>query len=146
MLTPLKFWDADHDIVGQHAVFPEHSAVSSGSHPCPYVAYIAPIHPSASTSSGTVSEVSNFNHWNGPSLHGDMSTSYTFPAVVVHYHSWDHHSSYFSSASSHLSAADQPSVSTSNQRLARGGSEVPRSGSYIHPYPSPFGHGHRYIF
>lgn len=125
-------------------MFPEHSAVSSGSHPCPYVAYITPVHPSTSTSGGTVSEVSNFNHWSGPSLHGDMSTSYTFPTVVLHYHSWDHHSSYFSAASSPLGATDQPSVSTSNQRLPRGGSEVPRSGSYVHPFL--VGHGHRYLF
>ncbi|CAI8615423.1 unnamed protein product [Vicia faba] len=100
---------AYHDALGPHAMFSEHSAVSS--------------------------EVSNFNHWSGPPTHGDMSTSYTIPAVVFHYHSWDHHSSHFSSGSSHLGAADQSSVSQSNQRPARGGSEVPRSGSYMLPFP-----------
>ncbi|CAK8544621.1 unnamed protein product [Lathyrus sativus] len=127
--------NAYHDALGTHAMFSEHSAVSSGNHPCPYIAYVGPIHPSTSNSGGTVSEVSNFNHWSGPPTHGDMSASYTIPAVVFHYHSWDHHSSHFSSGSSHLGAADQPSVSQSNQRPARGGSEVPRSGSYMHPFP-----------
>jgi len=123
-------------------MFTEHSAVSSGSHPCPYIAYVGPVHPSTSNSAGTVSEVSNFNHWNARPIHGDMSTSYTVPAVVLHYHSWDHHSSHFSSGSSHLGAADQPSVSQSNPRPTRGGSEASRSGSYMHLYPV----GHRYFF
>lgn len=122
-----------HDAPGP--MFTEHSAVSSGSHPCPYIAYVGPVHPSTSNSGGTVSEVSNFNHWNARPIHGDMSTSYTVPAVVLHYHSWDHHSSHFSSGSSYLGAADQPSVSQSNQRPTRGGSEATRSGSYMHPYP-----------
>ncbi|WJX85380.1 hypothetical protein P8452_67840 [Trifolium repens] len=125
-----------HDAMGPHAMFTEHSAVSSGSHRCPYIAYVGPLHPSTSSSGGTVSEVSNFNHWNGgPPIHGDMSTSYTIPAVVLHYHSWDHPSSHFSSGSSHLGAAEQPSVSQSNQRPTRGSSEAPRSGSYMHPFP-----------
>jgi hypothetical protein len=143
MLSWLKFWDTDHDAMGPHAMFTEHSAVSSGSHPCPYIAYVGPLHPSTSSSGGTVSEVSNFNHWNGgPPIHGDMSTSYTIPAVVLHYHSWDHPSSHFSSGSSHLGAADQPSVSQSNQRPTRGSSEAHRSGSYMHPFPV----GHRYLY
>ncbi|XP_061357458.1 E3 ubiquitin-protein ligase RFI2 [Gastrolobium bilobum] len=125
---------AYHDILGQHAIFAEHVAVSSASHPCPYIAYIGPIHPSTSNSGGTISEASNFNHWNGPPVPSDMPTSYTFPAVDLNYHSWEHHSSHFSSASSRLGAADQPSVSAGSQRPARGGSEVPGSGSLIHPF------------
>ncbi|KAL2993987.1 hypothetical protein AAZX31_10G142400 [Glycine max] len=125
---------AYHDVLGQHAIFAEHTAVSSASHPCPYIAYFGPIHPSSSNSGGTVSEASNFNHWNGSSVPSDMPTSYTFPAVDLHYRSWEHHSPPFSTASSRLVAADQPSVSPGSQRPARGGSDVPRSGSFMHPF------------
>ncbi|KAL2345662.1 hypothetical protein Fmac_006947 [Flemingia macrophylla] len=125
---------AYHDILGQHAIFAEHTAVSSGSHPCPYIAYFGPIHPSTSNSGGSVSEASNFNHWNGPPVPGDVPTSYTFPAVDLHYHSWEHNSSHLSSASSRLGTADQTSVSPGSQRPPRGGSEVPRSGSFMHPF------------
>ncbi|KAK7392033.1 hypothetical protein VNO78_20459 [Psophocarpus tetragonolobus] len=125
---------AYHDVMGQHAIFAEHTAVSSASHPCPYIAYFGPIHPSSSNSGGNVSEASNFNHWNGSSVPSDMPTSYTFPAVDLHYHSWEHHSPPFSTASSRLVAADQPSVSPASQRPARGGSDVPRSGSFMHPF------------
>ncbi|KAB5529223.1 hypothetical protein DKX38_019304 [Salix brachista] len=37
-----------HDLLGQHAIFAEHTAaVSSATHPCPYIAYVGPIHPSS---------------------------------------------------------------------------------------------------
>ncbi|KAK7258915.1 hypothetical protein RIF29_24504 [Crotalaria pallida] len=122
---------AYHEILGQHAIFAEHTAVSSASHPCPYIAYIGPIHPSTSNSGATVSEASNFNHWSGPPVPNDMPTSYPFPAADLHYSSWEHHSF---SPSSRLGAGDQPSVSSGSQRPARGGSEVPRSGSFMHPF------------
>ncbi|KAF7805087.1 E3 ubiquitin-protein ligase RFI2-like isoform X1 [Senna tora] len=126
---------AYHDIAGQHAIFAEHTAVSSASHPCPYIAYFGPIHPSSSNSAGPVSEASNFtNHWNGPSLPNDMTASYTFPAVDLHYHSWEHHSTPFSTASGRLGAADQPSISPASQRPARGGLDVPISGTVMHPF------------
>ncbi|OIW13040.1 hypothetical protein TanjilG_17600 [Lupinus angustifolius] len=125
---------AYHDIVGQHAMFAEQTAVSSAaSHPCPYVAYFGPVHPSSSNSGGTVSEASNYNHWNGSSVPSDMTTSYAFPAVDLHYHNWEHHSPPFSTASSRVLAADQPSVSPGTQRPVRGGSDVPR-------YPFLVGH------
>lgn len=138
----MKLWDADPDIIGQHAAFAEHTAVSSTSHPCPYVAYFGPIHPSSSNSGGAVSEAPNFNHWNGSSVPSEMPASYTFPAVDLHYHSWEHHTPPFSTASSRLVGADQPSVSPASQRPVRGGSDVPRSGSFMHPFLV----GHRYIF
>lgn len=122
------------DIIGQHAAFAEHTAVSSASHPCPYVAYFGPIHPSSSNSGGAVSEAPNFNHWNGSSVPSEMPASYTFPAVDLHYHSWEHHTPPFSTASSRLVGADQPSVSPASQRPVRGGSDVPRSGSFMHPF------------
>jgi len=133
-LNLLEWWDADHDVLGQHAIFAEHTAVSSASHPCPYIAYFGPIHPSSSNSGGTVSEASNFNHWNGSSVPSDIPTSYSFPAVDLHYHSWEHHSPPFSTASTRLVAADQPSGSPGSQRPVRGGSDVPRSGSFMHPF------------
>ncbi|KAB5529262.1 hypothetical protein DKX38_019343 [Salix brachista] len=63
-----------HDLLGQHAIFAEHTAaVSSATHPCPYIAYVGPIHPSSSNSSGSVSDVFSFNsHWNGPSVPSGM--------------------------------------------------------------------------
>ncbi|KAK7284383.1 hypothetical protein RJT34_19128 [Clitoria ternatea] len=126
---------AYHDIVGQQAIFAEHTPVSSASHPCPYIAYFGPVHPSTSNSGGSVSEASNYNHWNGPPpVPSDMPTSYTFPAMDLHYHGWEHHPSHFSSASGRLGTADQNSASPGSQRSARGGSEVPRSGSYMRPF------------
>ncbi|CAL5208615.1 unnamed protein product [Lathyrus oleraceus] len=122
------------DIIGQHAVFAEHTAVSSASHPCPYVAYFGPVHPSSSNSGGAVSEPPNFNHWNGSSMPGEMPSSYAFPAVDLHYHNWEHHTPPFSTASSRLVASDQPSVSPASQRPVRAGSDVPRSGSFMHPF------------
>ncbi|XP_028780915.1 E3 ubiquitin-protein ligase RFI2 isoform X2 [Neltuma alba] len=97
---------AYHDVLGQHAMFAEHTAVSSASHPCPYIAYFGPVHPSSSNSGGTVSEASNYNHWNGSSL----------------------------PTSSRVGTFDQPSLSTINQRPGRGGSDVPRSRSFMHPF------------
>ncbi|KAL1549774.1 E3 ubiquitin-protein ligase RFI2-like isoform X1 [Salvia divinorum] len=57
---------AYHDHVGHHTLFAEHGPVSSTTHPCPYIAYFGTIHTSSSTSSGNVSDGSNFsNHWSG---------------------------------------------------------------------------------
>ncbi|MED6120163.1 hypothetical protein PIB30_018370 [Stylosanthes scabra] len=121
------------DILGQHAIFAEHTAVSSGSHPCPYIAYFGPIHPSSSNSGRTGSEAPNFSHWSSPPILSDMPTSYAFPTMDLHYQSWEHHSPHFSSVSSRLGAADQSSVSPGSQRAARGSSEVPRPASFMHP-------------
>ncbi|KAK6911593.1 Zinc finger, RING-type [Dillenia turbinata] len=123
---------AYHDLLGQHAFFAEHSAVSS-THPCPYIAYFGPIHPSSSNSNGSVSESSNFNnHWNGPSVPSEMSNSYVFPTMDLHYHSWEH-SSPFSNVATRM-GGDQPSVSSVNQRSVRANSDMQRSGSYMHPF------------
>ncbi|KAL1341503.1 E3 ubiquitin-protein ligase IPI1 [Arachis hypogaea] len=131
---------AYHDILeGQHAVYAEHhnTVVNSVNHPCPYVAYFGAIHPSSSNSGGNVSEISTFSHWNGSSVHSDMPTSYTYPTLDLHYHSWEQHSPPFSTYSSRLVAGDRRSISPRTQRPSRGGSEVPRSSSYMHP---PGGH------
>ncbi|KAJ7973333.1 RING-H2 finger protein [Quillaja saponaria] len=126
---------AYHDILGQHAIFAEHTAVSSANHSCPYIAYFGPIHPSSSNSSGSVSEASNFsNHWNAPSLPSELPTSYAFPAVDLHYHGWEHHSSPFSTTSSRLGGADHPSITPGSQRPARPNSDLSRSGSFMHPF------------
>ncbi|EOY11513.1 RING/U-box superfamily protein isoform 2 [Theobroma cacao] len=125
-----------HELLGQHAIFAEHSAVSSASHPCPYVAYFGPtIHPSSSNSSGSVSDSSNFNsHWNGPSVPSEIPTSYAFPAVDLHYHGWEHHSPPFSTSSSRIGSSDQPSIPPVSQRSSRSSTDMPRSGSFMHPF------------
>ncbi|XP_075657506.1 E3 ubiquitin-protein ligase RFI2 [Castanea sativa] len=123
---------AYHDLLGQHAIFAEHTAVSS-THPCPYIAYFGPIHPSSSNSNGNVSEASSLNnHW-GPSVPSEMPTSYAFPAMDPHYHGWEHHSSSFPTSSSRIAAPEQPSVLPGTQRSARTSSDIPRSGSFMHP-------------
>ncbi|KAG5549115.1 hypothetical protein RHGRI_014478 [Rhododendron griersonianum] len=127
--------NAYHDLLGQHAIFAEHAGVSSTAHHCPYVAYLGPIHPSSSNSSGSVSDGSSFNsQWNGPSVPSEMPPSYGFPSMDVNYHSWDHHSSPFPPLSSRVGGADQPSVPSVTHRPARPNSEVQRSGSFIHPF------------
>ncbi|XP_059652391.1 E3 ubiquitin-protein ligase RFI2 [Cornus florida] len=126
---------AYHDLIGQHAIFAEHTALSSATHPCPYVAYFGPIPPSSSNSGGSVSDGSTFtNHWNSPAVPSEIPTSYAFPAMDVHYHSWEHHSSPFPTTSSRIGGADQPPVPSMTQRAARANSDVPRSGSFVHPF------------
>ncbi|XP_038878885.1 E3 ubiquitin-protein ligase RFI2 [Benincasa hispida] len=137
---PSSFEDGDfsstayHDLLGQHAIFAEHTAVSSATHPCPYIAYFGPIHPSSSSSSA--SEASNFSgHWNGPSVPSEIPSSYAFPAVDLHYQNWEHHSPPFSTTNNRVPGADQPSVASVAQRSAtRVGSELPRTGSVLHPF------------
>ncbi|KAL2511806.1 RING/U-box superfamily protein [Abeliophyllum distichum] len=123
---------AYHDL-GQHAIFAEHTAVSSTTHPCPYIAYFGPIHPSSSTSSGTISDGSNFNNqWSAQSVPGEIPSSYAFPAMDVHYHSWEHHTPPFAT-SSRIGGADQSLLPSVTQRTARASSDIPRPGSFVHP-------------
>lgn len=127
--------------MGQHAIFAEHTAaVSSATHPCPYIAYFGPVHPSSSSSSA--SEASNFSgHWNGPSVPSEIPSSYAFPAVDLHYQNWEHHSPPFSTLNNRVTGVDAPSIVSVAQRSAsRVGSELPRSGSVMHPFLV----GHRY--
>ncbi|KAK8543020.1 hypothetical protein V6N13_136433 [Hibiscus sabdariffa] len=123
-----------HELLGQQAIFAEHSA--SAAHPCPYVAYLGPtIHPSSSNSSESVSDSSSFNaHWNGPSVTGEMPTSYAFPAMDLHHHSWEHHSPLFSTSSSRIGSSDQPSNPPISQRSTRSSSDIPRPGSFVRPF------------
>ncbi|TYJ11685.1 hypothetical protein E1A91_A11G294000v1 [Gossypium mustelinum] len=123
-----------HELLGQNAIFSEHSAPAA--HPCPYVAYFGPtVHPSSSNSSGSVSDSSSYNnHWNGPSVPGEVPASYAFPAMDHHYHNWEHHSPPFSTSSSRVGSSDQSSNSPVSQRSARSGSDMPRSGSFMRPY------------
>ncbi|XP_012434176.1 E3 ubiquitin-protein ligase RFI2 isoform X2 [Gossypium raimondii] len=123
-----------HELLGQNAIFSEHSAPAA--HPCPYVAYFGPtVHPSSSNSSGSVSDSSSYNnHWNGPSVPGEVPASYAFPAMDHHYHNWEHHSPPFSTSSSRIGSSDQPSNPPVSQRSARSGSDMPRSGSFMRPY------------
>ncbi|KAM7481611.1 hypothetical protein LguiB_006194 [Lonicera macranthoides] len=105
----------DHNLVGQHTLSAEQTAVSSASHPCPYIAYLRPIHPSSSNSSESVSsDGSSFNnHWsNSQSTLSEISpTSYAFPTMDVHYQSRDHHHSFaFPMTSSQIGGSDQPLI------------------------------------
>ncbi|XP_022744724.1 E3 ubiquitin-protein ligase RFI2-like isoform X3 [Durio zibethinus] len=123
-----------HELLGQHAIFADHSA--SASHPCPYVAYFGPtIHPSSSNSSGSVSDSSSFNSsWNGATLPSEIPRSYAFPAMDLHYHSWEHHSPPFSTSNSRIGSSDQPTITPVSQRSIRSSSDMPRSGSFMHPF------------
>ncbi|GAB4855596.1 hypothetical protein Ancab_024217 [Ancistrocladus abbreviatus] len=126
---------AYHDLLGQPAIFAEHAAVSSAAHPCPYFAYYGPIHSSSSNSGGGVSDGPAFNnHWSGPSGSSEIPTSYGFPAMDPHYHSWEHHSPPFSATASRMGNGDQTSVLSASQRSARTNSDIPRSGSFVHPF------------
>lgn len=126
---------AYHDLLGQHAVFAEHTAVSSSTHPCPYVAYYGPIHSSSSNSLESVSDSSTFsNHWAGPSGSSEIPGSYAFAAMDPHYHSWEHHSLPVSAPGSRLGGSDQPSVPSLTQRSSRAHSDIPRPGSFVHPF------------
>nr|GMD40544.1 E3 ubiquitin-protein ligase RFI2-like isoform X4 [Ipomoea batatas] len=125
----------DHDLLGQHAVFAEHTAVSSSSHPCPYIAYVG-IHPTSSNSNGSVSDGPNFNnHWSSSAVPNEIPTTYAFPGMDVHYHGWEHHhSSSFPTSSSRIGNTDQPSIPSVSQRAARTNSDIPRPGSFVHPF------------
>ncbi|CAA0815594.1 RING/U-box superfamily protein [Striga hermonthica] len=102
------FFSIDHDLLGPHAVFAEHTPVSSTSHPCPYVTYFGP--------SGSVSDGSSFNnHWNGPSGPTDGPSPYAFQSMDLHYQNWD-----------------QTSAFTTNTRIARNSSDIQRAG--MHPF------------
>ncbi|KAM7273497.1 hypothetical protein ACFE04_028161 [Oxalis oulophora] len=126
--------NADNDLLGQHAIFTDHQAVPSSSHTCPYVAYFGPVHPSSSNSSGSVPDSSNFNnHWGGPSLPSDVPTSYGFPPMDPHYHSWENHTTSLPTSINRMGGADQPSAPLVTQRPARS-SDLSRSGSYMHPF------------
>ncbi|KAM7481595.1 hypothetical protein LguiB_006178 [Lonicera macranthoides] len=129
----------DHDLVGQHTLFAEQTAVSSTTHPCPYIAYLGPIHPSSSNSSGSVSsDGSSFNnHWNNnqSTLSEIPPTSYAFPTMDVHYQSWDHHHSFaFSMTSSRIGCSDQPPILSMTQRVAMANSDISILGSLGHPF------------
>ncbi|GFY90551.1 RING/U-box superfamily protein [Actinidia rufa] len=126
---------AYRDLLGQHTLFAEHTALSSATHPCPYIAYLGPIHPSSSNSGGSVSDGSTFsNHWNGPSVPREMPSSFVFPAMDVHYQGWEHHSSPFPTSSSRVGGADQPSVPSVTHRAARSNPDIQRSGFFMHPF------------
>lgn len=122
---------AYHDFIGHHAIFAaEHTPVSSTTHPCPYIAYVGPIHPSSSASSGNMSDGSAFSgQWNGPSVTSEVASSFGFPSMDVHYHLWDH-APY--AASSRMSGADQPLVPPVTQRTSRNNYDIQRS--RMHPF------------
>ncbi|XP_051146997.1 E3 ubiquitin-protein ligase RFI2-like [Andrographis paniculata] len=117
-----------HNLLGHHAaVFAEHNPASSTTHPCPYIAYLGPVEPSSSTSSGSIPDGPSFNgHWSGPSLPSEVP----FPTLNFSYHDWDHLPPF--SASNRTSNPDQLPAPSMTHRAARNGSDVPRQG--MHPF------------
>lgn len=137
---PASFEDGEppstayHELMGHHAIFAEHTAAPSSGHSCPYIAYFQ-LQPSSSSSNESIADGASFgHHWSGLSGPSEISTSHTFATVDLHYHSWDHHPSSFSSGT------DQASVPPVALRSVRADSDnIPRSASYVHPFL--FGHG-----
>ncbi|CAA0816762.1 RING/U-box superfamily protein [Striga hermonthica] len=123
---------AYHDLLGPHAVFPEHTPVSSTSQPCPYITYFGPIHPSSSASSGSVSDGSTFNNnWNGPSGPTDIPIPYSFQSMDVHYQNWDQASAF--TTSTRTAGSDQQLlIPPVTRRTARNNSDILRAG--MHPF------------
>ncbi|XP_039022370.1 E3 ubiquitin-protein ligase RFI2-like isoform X2 [Hibiscus syriacus] len=121
-----------HELLGQNAIFPEHSAPTA--HPCPCLPYFGPtVHPSSSNSR-SVSDSSSFNNPWTPSVPGEVPTSYAFPAVDLHYHNWEDHSPPFSTFNGRISSSDQPSNPPVSHRSARSSSDMPRLGSFTSPF------------
>ncbi|KAH9626127.1 hypothetical protein KSS87_016027 [Heliosperma pusillum] len=135
---------AFQDLLGQHPVFAEHTAVSSSAHQCPYVAYYGPLHSASSSSVASVSDGPNFsNRWGGVSGPGELQTSYAFAAMEPHYQGWEHHSMPFLATGSRLGASDQPSAPFVDQRSSRANADLPRSGSFLHPFVMSHSSGSR---
>ncbi|KAK5830105.1 hypothetical protein PVK06_013899 [Gossypium arboreum] len=104
--------------------------------------YFGPtIHPSSSNSSGITSDSSSFNgHQNGPSLPSEIPPSYVFPAMNLHYQSWEHHSPPFSTSNRQIDGSDQTSIPPVSQRSAKNSSDMPRPRTFMHPFVA----GYRY--
>ncbi|XP_016737757.1 uncharacterized protein [Gossypium hirsutum] len=115
-------------------IFAERS--SSATHPCQYIVYFGPtIHPSFSNSSGNISDSSRFTgHWNGPSMPSEIPSSDAFPAMNLHYQSWEHHSTPFSTSDRQIDGSSQPSIPPVSQRSARNSSDMPSPGTFMHPF------------
>ncbi|KAF5781949.1 putative chromatin regulator PHD family [Helianthus annuus] len=136
---------AYHDFLGQHAIFTEHAtAMSSATHLCPYIAYVQPVHPSSSSSaSGSVADGPTYNNnnnhnnnssnnqWNSSqSASSEIPNSYALPNMDVRYHT-----TIFPSSHNRVGGADQPSIpSVMPPRSVRNNADIPRSGSYVHPF------------
>lgn len=128
---------AYHDLLGQHAIFTEHAAaVSSATHLCPYIAYVQPVHPSSSSSTSSASVADgpgptyNSSQWNSSqsAASSEMPNSYALPTMDVRYHT-----TLFPSSSNRVGGgADQPSIIP--RRPLRTNPDIPRSGSYVHPF------------
>ncbi|KAI3770557.1 hypothetical protein L6452_01694 [Arctium lappa] len=123
---------AYHDLLGQHAIFTEHAAVSSATHLCPYIAYVQPVHPSSSssTSSASIADGPTYNNqWNSQSASSEIPNSYALPTMDVRYHTL------IPTSGSRVGGADQPSMpSVMPRRPVRTNPDMPRSGSYMHPF------------
>lgn len=132
---------AYHDLIGQHAIFTEHAAVSSATHHlCPYIAYVQPVHPSSSSSTSSASvgdggsggAYNTTNQWNNnsQSASSEVPNSYGVPTMDVRYHTL-----FPTSTSRGGGGGEQPSMpSVMPRRPVRSNADVARSGSYVHPF------------
>lgn len=131
---------AYHDLIGQHAIFTEHAAVSSATHLCPYIAYVQPVHPSSSssTSSASVGDGGTYNNqWNSQSASSEMpNSSYGLPTMDVRYHTL------FPTSTARVGGGgggggggEQPAMpSVMPRRPVRSNADMARPGSYVHPF------------
>ncbi|XP_047313231.1 E3 ubiquitin-protein ligase RFI2-like [Impatiens glandulifera] len=135
-----------YDVAPQTAaVYAELQAMTASltHHPCPYVTYLRPPHPSSSNPGrNNVPDTVGFNnsHWSGPPppVHSEVPTSYAFPSMDIHYQGWEHHSSSpfpSSSSISHVGGgSDQSSIASFSERATRNFQDLQRPPSYTHPF------------
>ncbi|KAG8487738.1 hypothetical protein CXB51_018126 [Gossypium anomalum] len=84
---------------------------------------------------GSISDSSNFNgHWNGPSVPSEIPPFYAFPAMNLHYQSWEHRFPPFFTFDHQIGGSSQPSIPPVSQKFARNSSDMPRSGTFMHPF------------
>lgn len=95
-------------------------------------------HPSTSSSSGSVTDATFTNSWNGTGV----EIGFTFPSMD-HFHSWDHHPPPLSTSSGRTSSVvDQTSGLHTVPRSSRSNVDMPRPGPFMQPFL--VGHTHRY--
>ncbi|KAK1402183.1 hypothetical protein POM88_001788 [Heracleum sosnowskyi] len=93
-----------------------------------------------SVSSGSVYDGTSFSsHSNSQTAQSEIPSSYAFPSIDGHYHSWEQHSSLFPTISSRIAGPNQSSLPSMTQRAARNSSYVTGSGSFVNPFV--VGHG-----
>lgn len=140
--TCLDIGRAVHDFMGQH-VFTEHVAVSAApgpgaTHPCPYVAYLHPLPPLASSSSSHVPErtmdgPAYHDHWNPLAGPSDGRPLQTVQPTDFHHNHWAHVPHSYAQPNSNNGVTEQPGVPFGTLRAARVDGDSQRRGSVVSP-------------